>query len=95
MRMVITSSVGWRQQGIFDLEEVQYAIVETTGKVSVLPKFSAQTVTPEMLRLQGKDPAPPVVVITGELTLVDMGCLESELLQGAEGILKGFVFNMG
>ena len=53
-----------RQQGIFVLEEGQYAIVETTGKVSVLPKFSAQTVTPEMLRLQGKDPAPPVVVIS-------------------------------
>ena len=28
-----------RTQGIFDLEEVQFAVVETTGRVSVYPKF--------------------------------------------------------
>lgn len=53
-----------RQEGIFDIKEVEYAIVETTGKVSALQKFSAQTVTPSMLGLKGKDQSPPTVVIS-------------------------------
>lgn len=53
-----------RQQGVFNLQDVQYAIVETTGKVSVLQKFSAQTVTPEMLQLKGKEQSPPVVAVS-------------------------------
>lgn len=53
-----------RQQGIFDIQDVEYAIVETTGKISVLQKFAAQTVTPRMLHIQGKDKSPPVVAVS-------------------------------
>ena len=53
-----------RQQGIFDLRDVQYAIVETTGKVSVLPKAAAQPVTSEMLGLKGEDRDPPVIAVS-------------------------------
>ena len=53
-----------RENGIFDIRDVHYAIVETTGQVSVLQKFSAQTVTPEMLSLKGDDKKPPLVVIS-------------------------------
>lgn len=53
-----------RQDGIFDIRDVEYAIVETNGKVSILPKFKAQTVTPEMLQLKGSDSSPPAVVIS-------------------------------
>ncbi len=53
-----------RENGVFDIRDVHYAIVETTGQVSVLQKFSAQTVTPEMLKLQGEDKKPPLVVIS-------------------------------
>ena len=34
-----------REQGIFDITEVQYAIVETTGKISVLQKKDYQPIT--------------------------------------------------
>ena len=53
-----------RENGVFDIRDVHYAIVETTGQVSVLQKFSAQTVTPEMLSLKGNDKKPPLVVIS-------------------------------
>ena len=53
-----------RSNNIFNLEDVHYAIVETTGKVSVMLKFNAQTVTPEVLSLKGSDPAVPSVVIS-------------------------------
>lgn len=57
-----------RQSGIFDLQDVEYAIVETTGKVSVLQKFSAQNVTPSMLNISGKSTSPPAVIISdGEI----------------------------
>lgn len=59
-----------RQAGIFDIRDVEYAIVETTGKVSVLQKFHAQTVTPEMLKLTGEKAIPPMVVVSdGELIM--------------------------
>ena len=57
-----------RGNGIFDISEVNYAIVETTGQVSVLQKYTAQTITPEMLGLQGEESRPPLVAISdGEI----------------------------
>lgn len=53
-----------RSNSIFNLEDVQYAIVETTGKVSVMLKYDAQTVTPEMLQLKGSTPKVPSVVVS-------------------------------
>lgn len=53
-----------RGNGVFDISEVNYAIVETTGQVSVLQKFSAQTVTAAMLSLTGEEKKPPLVVIS-------------------------------
>ena len=41
-----------RSNNIFNLEDVQYAIVETNGKLSVMLKYKAQTVTPEILNLK-------------------------------------------
>ncbi len=53
-----------RGNGVFDIRDVHYAVVETTGQISVLQKFSAQTVTPEMLKLQGDEKKPPLLVIS-------------------------------
>lgn len=53
-----------REQNIFNLSDVHYAIVETTGKVSVLQKFEAQTTTPDMFGLKGQDKNPPVLLIS-------------------------------
>lgn len=59
-----------RQSSIFDIRDVQYAIVETTGKVSILPKFKAQNVTADMLNLTSDEDIPPIVIISdGELLL--------------------------
>lgn len=53
-----------RENNIYDIRDVQYAIVETTGKVSVLQKYDAQTVTNRDMKLKGNDPAPATVVIS-------------------------------
>lgn len=53
-----------REQNIFNLEDVHFAIVETTGKVSVLQKYSAQNLTPEMIQLEGPDKNPPIVAVS-------------------------------
>ena len=38
-----------RINGIFDVQEVAWAIVETNGKLTVYPKFKARPLTPEAL----------------------------------------------
>ncbi|MEG2814477.1 MAG: DUF421 domain-containing protein, partial [Oscillospiraceae bacterium] len=59
-----------RQNAIFDVRDVDYAIVETTGKVSILQKFEAQNVTAKMMKINGQDVTPPAVIISdGQLVL--------------------------
>ena len=52
-----------RSQGIFDIEQVQFAVVETTGKVSVYPKFKNRPVTNEDMNIKNSSPDPPAVVV--------------------------------
>lgn len=59
-----------RQNNVFDIQQVEFALVETTGKVSVLEKFKYQNTTPEMFKLEGKDSMPPSIVVSdGKLDL--------------------------
>ena len=51
-----------RSQGIFDISEVQLAVVETTGTLSVYQKYSARNVTNGDRERKGKDENPPEVV---------------------------------
>jgi len=55
-----------RSSSIYDLRDVSFAILETTGKLSVYPKFAARTVTADMLHLEDTQhtDAPPVVLIS-------------------------------
>lgn len=53
-----------RAQSVFHLEDVQYAVVETTGKVSILQKHAAQPATAGMLQIKGTDADPPAVIIS-------------------------------
>lgn len=55
---------GLRSKDIFDIKEVEYAIVETDGTLNVLQKFDSQNVTAKMLNLDGKTDPPPLVVIS-------------------------------
>ena len=44
-----------REQGYFDLEEIQLAVFEHNGKISVLPKSANRPATPEDLGIKVKD----------------------------------------
>lgn len=59
-----------RGSGIFDIQDVAYAIVETTGKVNICTKASRQPVTPEILELTSKQDCqlfPMLVISDGHL----------------------------
>lgn len=57
-----------RGYSIFDINEVQFAIVETTGSVSIYQKYPNQPCTAEMLDLKGATKNPPQLLIDdGEL----------------------------
>ncbi len=53
-----------RQQGTFDIADVQYAIVEANGKISVYPKVGARQVTCDDLNLNPPDNGMPMVVVS-------------------------------
>ena len=57
-----------RGQGIFDISEVQFAVVETTGNLSVYQKYQYRNTTNEDMSLKGKSKNPPEMIIAdGEL----------------------------
>ena len=59
-----------RQNSVFDIRDVEYAVVETNGKLSVHQRYGARPLTPDMIGMPkpGDDCPPPVVVISdGEL----------------------------
>lgn len=64
-----------REQNIFDISEVQFAVVETTGKISVYPKYPYRGVTNEDLGIKGKSTDPPVLLIDDGVLLKDKLCL--------------------
>lgn len=57
-----------RCQGIFDIREVLFAVVETNGKVSIYQKFHSRNVTPSMMKLKGNDDSgiPEIIVSDGK-----------------------------
>lgn len=59
-----------RQQNVFDITQVEYAIVEANGKMSVLLKPAHRPVTPADLNIPTTDNGLPMVVISdGEISL--------------------------
>lgn len=66
-----------RMGGVFFLEEVQFAIVETNGSVSVYQKSADQPATKEDVHTQKQDVNPPQVIIADgklrEKALLDIG----------------------
>ena len=51
-----------RGGGFLDISEIQYAILENNGKVSIIPKSSYDTVTKEDLNLNVKNPKMPLLL---------------------------------
>jgi uncharacterized membrane protein YcaP (DUF421 family) len=52
-----------RTCNVFDISEVQYAIVETTGNINVYQKFENQNCTPEILNIKGESKNPPQLIV--------------------------------
>ncbi|MDO4943726.1 MAG: DUF421 domain-containing protein [Ruminococcus sp.] len=88
-----------RSVQIFDINEVQLAVVETTGKISVCPKKQFQPVNCGDLNIPAKEENPPVVVINdGELSPAavkflgfDMDWLEKILAQEGKSYKNIFI----
>mgnify|MGYP002727533284 CR=1 FL=1 len=61
-----------RGQGITDLSDVKYAVLETNGRLSVLPRSPLQPVTPEQLGLDVQDNVfLPIILINDGRVLTD------------------------
>lgn len=58
-----------RGNNIFDVGEVQFAIVETTGSISIYEKYQNRTVTNRDLNHYGKSKNPPELVISDGMLL--------------------------
>lgn len=57
-----------REKNIFKLSDVEMAILETNGELSVLKKTSQQPITPEILRMVLKqEGAPTLLILDGEI----------------------------
>jgi len=52
-----------RQHGVTDFTQVQYAILETSGQLSVLLKAEEQPVTAKQMKVPKKEPGLPVTII--------------------------------
>ena len=69
-----------RNQGYLDISAVEYAVLETDGRLSVIPYPSESPVKPSQLKIEAEDRGYPVVVIS------DGHVIESNLrLVGRDG----------
>ena len=53
-----------RNQGYLDISAVEYAVLETDGRLSVIPYPSESPVKPSQLKIEAEDKGYPVVVIS-------------------------------
>lgn len=54
---------GLRLNGFFDVQDIQYAILENNGQLSIIPKNSCAPVTKENFNIKEKDPELPLVLL--------------------------------
>ncbi len=52
-----------REKGYSDVTHIDYAIIEPSGEISVLPKQEAAPVTPKQLKIDTADQGLPITVI--------------------------------
>ena len=60
-----------RDDGLLDLRDVQYAVLETSGKINVIPTPEKQPSTAGQVGAVESDPGWPVIVISGGRVLTD------------------------
>ena len=52
-----------RQKDIFDLSEVEDAIIETNGSISVLPKAKYKPLTPDDMNIDVEEKGVPITIV--------------------------------
>lgn len=67
-----------RSNNIFDISEVQYAVVETNGSVSVYEKYPYRNITNTDMNIQGKTCDPPVIIIA-DGKIIPQGLIDAGL----------------
>lgn len=74
-----------REQSVFKVSDVEMAILETNGQLSVLKKTSQQPVTPQMLKMLLKqEKAPTLIIVDGQIlhkNLTELGYSEDWLMK--------------
>lgn len=92
-----------RVAGITDLSSVKYAVLETTGRISVVPKAEERPVTLRDMDLPAKDTGMPVIVISDgrvlsenlKLRNLSMQWLREELLKrGVTDVRRVFLMTV-
>ena len=79
---------GIRGQGYFSIEQVQYAIMETTGKISVMPKSNFAPVTGGDMKIDVEEANLPVnLIIEGQIVKDNFSVAKVDE-EGIEKILK-------
>ncbi|UOF92037.1 DUF421 domain-containing protein [Fodinisporobacter ferrooxydans] len=73
-----------REKDVFKLQDIEFAVLETNGRISIMKKSEYQPVTPSLLNLQTQRELPPRIVIMDghimERTLGTMGYSKEWLL---------------
>lgn len=65
-----------REKNIFKISDVEIAILETNGQLSVLKKTSQQPVTPQMLKMVLKqEKAPTLLIVDGQILYKNLATL--------------------
>lgn len=81
-------TMAMRSKDIFDISEVQFAIVETTGSISVMKKPEKDTPTKEELNIYAENADPPQVIVSDgciiHTTLKSMGLNEQFVKNSAK-----------
>lgn len=89
-----------RSKDIYNIADVEYAILETNGQLSVIPKASKKPVTPEDLSITGQYESPAIeLIIDGDLVEknlaranMDKNLLEIELKKLGINSIKDVFF---
>lgn len=50
--------------GVFNINDVAYAIVETNGKMNVIKKFQSSSITPKLLNFKDEKTTIPLVIVS-------------------------------
>lgn len=69
-----------RLQGYYDIEDIEYAILETSGQVSIIPKTKLEPVTREDLNIKCKQAKVPVsLILDGKVNKANLKLINKDV----------------